>query len=216
MSAAVEAVSSGTEEVKSSRSSGSTPPPLSLRGLLEKRSSDGSWKIQLFSLKRYKLYYQEPGGDRRDRVASLDLGNVVKVERAGPKLHLYVDEKRRHQLREVQSETSAGPTLDEWEDAILEHVDAARHHRAKKKHHHRPPVWKEDLGDDDEKTQKAAKNEEQKPHYRDLIVDFYQKTNPDKVNDVDTLIAKYKDIGVGEADLLAAIQNKYDKIRMLR
>eukprot|EP00634_Sargassococcus_sp_CCMP2135_P014445 CAMPEP_0198658534 /NCGR_PEP_ID=MMETSP1467-20131203/26059_1 /TAXON_ID=1462469 /ORGANISM="unid. sp., Strain CCMP2135" /LENGTH=216 /DNA_ID=CAMNT_0044394809 /DNA_START=33 /DNA_END=683 /DNA_ORIENTATION=+ len=165
-----------------------------IRGLLEKRSSDGSWKTQLFSLKRFKLYYQDPTAKEDAKVASLDLADVVKVERSGAKLLLYVDEKRKHQLR-----AASGPSLEEWEDALRDRAEAA--HSSKHRRSGKSPRIEQD---DDE------------AHYRKLIVDFYRRTNPDKVQSVDTLIAKYRDIGVGEKDLLAAIQNKYDKIKMLR
>lgn len=199
------------EKVGSHASSASTPPPLTLRGLLEKRSSDGSWKTQLFSLKRSKLYYHEPS--QNDRVASLDLANVVKVERSGLKLLLFVDEKRKHQLRALQVDSVQGPSLDDWEDAIVQHIHAARYKRppCPQRSSEEPPPPQTPP-----QTKTIHSHEDQKAHYRRLIVDFYQRTNPEKVASVDTLIAKYHDIGVSEADLLAAIQNKYEKIQMLK
>mmetsp|Transcript_6013 Transcript_6013/g.8853 ORF Transcript_6013/g.8853 Transcript_6013/m.8853 type:complete len:315 (+) Transcript_6013:43-987(+) len=274
------------EKSKSLNSKPSEKSYPSLKGLLEKRSSDGSWKVQYFIVHKYKLYYHEPGVDPRTTGAraSLDLAQVVKVERSGNKLFLFVDQKRKHQLRSVQNETnkSGGPTLDAWEDVIVESIEGARLlARAKRRaakdtsqtqsKTSTPPITRQfseppnessqrrlgeqqniqseaSLVDDplhevktaddpdefnmlttssagnidrlsglmDEEDDDPDTYEIDHDHYRQLIIEFYQQTNPDKVADVDTLISKYRDIGVNEADLLAAIQNKYEKMRLIR
>lgn len=147
-----------------------------MKGFLEKRSSDGTWKRQRFAIHKHKLYYD---GDRR---ASLDLLLVKKVERVGPRLLLWLDDTRKHQLRAADD----GPSLDEWERSI---------HRVRRRHDKSNSIPEEDEIDHD--------------FYRSQIIEFYQRHNPAKLDDVDTLIAKYKDIGINEAELLVAIRNKY-------
>ena len=44
---------------------------------------------------------------------------------------------------------------------------------------------------------------------RAKIIAFYREHNPSKVQDVDALIAKYRDVGVGASELLIAVQKKY-------
>ena len=44
---------------------------------------------------------------------------------------------------------------------------------------------------------------------RAKIMAFYREHNPSKVQDVDALIAKYRDVGVGASELLIAVQKKY-------
>ena len=184
-------------------------------------------------MKDYKLYYREPDGQS---LKSLDLETVEKIERCGKRLLLFVDEKRKHQLREVSAsrrDSSRGPSLDAWEAAIVDRVESARLRRFRARRGSgsaSPTTSPRDKGssreDDDElvgepqqkstPTRRHAPAVDEKAHYRQLIVDFYRRTNPDKVPKVDALIAKYAEIGVKEPDLLLAIQNKYDKIRMLR
>ena len=53
---------------------------------------------------------------------------------------------------------------------------------------------------DDENDDRAA---------RAKIIAFYREHNPSKVQDVDALIAKYRDVGVGASELLIAVQKKY-------
>lgn len=143
---------------------------------MEKRSSDGSWKRQRFAIRKNKLYY----GER----ASLDLLDVKKVERVGPRLLLWLDDTRKHQLRAADD----GPPLDDWERAI----QRVRRRDYEARSHSIP---EEDEIDHD--------------FYRSQIIEFYQRHNPAKLDDVDTLIAKYRDIGINESELLLAIRNKY-------
>jgi len=66
-----------------------------------------------------------------------------------------------------------------------------------------PPSVRQGLDDDeddDDDDDKAA---------RAKIIAFYQKHNPNKVRDVDALIIKYRDVGVGASELLLAVQKKY-------
>ena len=53
---------------------------------------------------------------------------------------------------------------------------------------------------DDENDDRAA---------RAKIIAFYREHNPSKVQDVDALIIKYRDVGVGASELLLAVQKKY-------
>ena len=57
-----------------------------------------------------------------------------------------------------------------------------------------------DVDDDDVDDDRAA---------RAKIIAFYREHNPSKVQDVDALIAKYRDVGVGASELLIAVQKKY-------
>lgn len=194
-----------------------------MRGPLEKRSSDGSWKIQLFSLHKHKLYYQDSLD--RDRIvprASMDLLDVVKLERVGNKLYLWVDERRKHQLREPRVVDASSPTLEEWERAIHERVAIARTKRRKRlaptaeMPAEDAPAYADRIDEekrpDDEEGEEDQRQRERE-YYRGKIREFYEKHNKDKVDDVDALIIKYLNVGISEKDLLTAIQNKYEKIR---
>eukprot|EP00631_Chrysoreinhardia_giraudii_P008922 CAMPEP_0197417288 /NCGR_PEP_ID=MMETSP1170-20131217/3382_1 /TAXON_ID=54406 /ORGANISM="Sarcinochrysis sp, Strain CCMP770" /LENGTH=97 /DNA_ID=CAMNT_0042944247 /DNA_START=1 /DNA_END=291 /DNA_ORIENTATION=+ len=94
------------------------PTAKRMRGILQKRSSDGTWKSQVFSLHKHKLYYHDVRSLESKATmprASLDLLDVVKTERVGTKLYLWVDDRRKHQLREASStDDGLGPSLDDW------------------------------------------------------------------------------------------------------
>lgn len=236
----------------SSRGDTAGPTPRRMRGLLQKRSADGSWKNQLFSLHRHKLCYEDLrklGESKSEPHASLDLLDVVRVERTGQKLYLWVDDRRKHQLRSARTNDDlAGlcPSLDEWEEAIQERIAFARQRRRKRdlrppltptvemptenpaaidaaQSRGHPPYWEsgvlEDKPDaDDDETDSYGHHDDaayDRDFYRRQIIEFYQRHNSEKVPDVDALIVKYNEIGIGEKDLLAAIQNKYEKMRFL-
>lgn len=210
-----------------------------MRGLLQKRSADGSWKRQLFSLHKHKLYYQDLNALHASRSpprASLDLLDVIKTERVGNKLYLWLDEKRKHQLREAHdADEFVGlcPSLDEWEQAILERIAIARQRRRKRDVKPSPlmPTGEggssSDTAADKTSEQRGAAvfqgggvledkhelaedevKDDDRHFYRNQIIEFYRRHNPEKVNDVDALILKYAEIGINEKDLLTAIQNK--------
>mmetsp|Transcript_2544 Transcript_2544/g.7918 ORF Transcript_2544/g.7918 Transcript_2544/m.7918 type:complete len:237 (-) Transcript_2544:88-798(-) len=214
------------------------PAAKRMRGVLQKRSADGSWKPQVFSLHKHKLYYDDLRSLQRDHAAtphSLDLLDVVKTERVGLKLYLWVDDRRKHQLREATDDYGTlCPSLDEWEQAIHERIAIARQRRKKREPltptvealdespaaaADKPAFFEgrvlEDKPDDDDDDEDSALDHDQQ-FYRTQIVEFYQRHNPEKVADVDALILKYAEIGISEKDLLSAIQNKYDKIKYLK
>ena len=97
-----------------------------LRGLLEKKSSDGTWRVQFFTAHKSKLYYMDPDADLTEQPprASMDLlEGLAKIERKGEKLVLWVDDKRRHQLRSCRAPSDADgpqPSLDDWELSLRE------------------------------------------------------------------------------------------------
>lgn len=241
------ALTDGTasHRARSPSPSGTGHPPSNaarrMRGLLQKRSADGSWKRQLFSLHKHKLYYQDLNALHASKSpprASLDLLDVIKTERVGNRLYLWLDEKRKHQLREAHdtADEFAGlcPSLDEWEQAILERIAIARQRRRKRDSKPPPlmpnseggPSWDsaadktnsahpganlpQDGGVLEDKHELAEDegNNYDRQFYRNQIIEFYRRHNPEKVNDVDALILKYAEIGINEKDLLAAIQNK--------
>ena len=120
--------------------------PTQMEGLLEKRSSDGSWKLQMFQLKGNFLFYSEPRPGAKS--ARLDLDDVTKLEIASrrssssspasprsPKgggerkvLYLYIDATRRHRLREL--ENGGSPSIDDWLNALQEAKTRARRRNA--------------------------------------------------------------------------------------
>jgi len=102
-----------------------------LRGLLEKKSSDGTWKAQYFTAHKSKLYYQDPEADLTEQPprASMDLlEGLAKIERKGEKLVLWVDETRRHILRAcaAPADGESRPSLDDWELSLRERRLVAR------------------------------------------------------------------------------------------
>ena len=57
-----------------------------LRGLLEKKGSDGTWRTQYFTAHKSKLYYVDPGADPASappRAAMDLLEGLQKIERRG-------------------------------------------------------------------------------------------------------------------------------------
>ena len=109
-----------------------------LRGLLEKKGSDGTWRTQYFTAHKSKLYYVDPGADPASappRAAMDLLEGLQKIERRGEKLVLWVDAKRRHQLRAVASprkQDGPQPSLDDWELSLRERRLVAKARRDEK------------------------------------------------------------------------------------
>lgn len=109
-----------------------------LRGLLEKKGSDGAWRAQYFTAHKAKLYYVDPGADPSaapPRAAMDLLDGLQKIERRGEKLVLWVDSKRRHQVRAVahpRKQDGVQPSLDEWELSLRERRLVAKARRDKK------------------------------------------------------------------------------------
>ncbi|CAH0370957.1 unnamed protein product [Pelagomonas calceolata] len=109
-----------------------------LRGLLEKKGSDGTWRTQYFTAHKSKLYYVDPGADPASappRAAMDLLEGLQKIERRGEKLVLWVDAKRRHQLRAVanpRKQDGPQPSLDDWELSLRERRLVAKARRDEK------------------------------------------------------------------------------------
>ena len=69
----------------------------------------------------------------------------------------------------------------------------------------------DDDHDDDEDDDDDVDDDDDDKVARAKIIAFYEKHNPSKVRDVDALILKYRDVGVGASELLLAVQKKYAK-----
>ena len=207
------------------------------QGVLEKQSSDGSWRARRFSLHKHMFNYNAPNADVRYSKPEatfdlLKLSNVeiVKEPRTGRRvLLLHVDEERRHIFRECEG-IPAKPSLEEWAQEIEERIAFAKRRRAailakeralkgkKQDTVERKLQGKEDNNPDSSTSARESRGDEDRPEttdeaksavYRDRIRRFYQKHNPTKVDEVDGLIAKYAKLDVGTKELYAAIITKY-------
>jgi hypothetical protein len=196
-------------------------------GVLEKRSSDGSWKAKAFYVHGTVLCYYLEGQDGVEDGphASLNLLSVESVEtKVGKdgqkKLILWVSRsarrKRKVELRAAPKRSFFGPeepAIEKWETAFRAFVDRAMDNGARtrwlaKRHPTTIMKARRSLS----RTFFGPSSEELKcSEARMAIFAFYKQHNPAKLAGAEQIIMKYKAAGVGEPALLAAIRTKYGR-----
>ncbi|KAJ1462103.1 hypothetical protein M885DRAFT_506200 [Pelagophyceae sp. CCMP2097] len=174
---------------------------LKLRGVLEKRGSDGSWKPKVFTVHRHWLYYHEPGvilaeNPPRASFNLLECAKVEIIEKKGVQiLMLHLDENRKHQLRAMSMAPPPGapksPSVAQWLGGIQDRIAIAKQRTRQSK-----------LEDSEKASERAN---------REKIIAFYAKHNPAKLEDIDALLIKYREVGIDAGQLYEAITQKYEK-----
>ena len=204
-----------------------------MKGVLEKKASDGIWKKHEFTLQKHMLSYtawqnEAPSDGPSKPRAILNLLDLDRIELKAGRLNLYTEDnahtKRKHNLREVKEAASDGrsfgPSLADWEAVFHEELISAKQTLAKQNVAKQAADAEAQLSN----LQRLSENDEEdatsgsregsselsvEANPRDQITAFYEKHNPDKIDGVDALIIKYHDLGVTPAELHIAIQQKY-------
>lgn len=195
-----------------------------MRGRLEKRSSDGSWKAHNFYVHGTILcyYLEDQDGVEDAPHASMNLLSVesvdTKVKDDVKLVQLWIDRdaKKKIQLRAAPKRSAGDPPIEKWEQGFAAFIEQARKNGMRAKYlDDRKPKSRARRASDAMVTALWGPEKDPQANLNELariaIVDFYTEHAPEKIAGVDALIAKYKATGVEAPTLLTAIKKKYQK-----